>query len=487
MTKRRALSVVATSPRQSGGDPLRAALIAALAAEKKAKAKLAGHVQAIQRAEQQIGVSETKVGEARTNIDAAKTAFAGELADALARGAAMPATSSAVKAAEAAVSDAGRTLDAVRVARDRLKSDLRTHEIDLHLAEMDVAAAVDGCLIPTVEKLLALGEAARVQMWQCAEILNELRAPGGRDPYFRVEIQVGRRPAAQRDGEAARPDRAARDADPLQGPEHRRRRRDRVLAQRRRAAPRGRPDGRSAAAAAGRLNADQDGESEIKMTDGLDQLAEPAASEQPTKRPAAKSLPRAPNGKWRAPLPSETVETVLSEQPVAEPVLADHPQQPKRSKQSRPFTAADRVRIANLVAAGLSAAEIAARTHRGLPQVSRIVRELSSSTKPTSVPVLVGDSKASCSAKTWAALAAAARRRSVEPATLAVQIVDGTLRRGSVDAVIHSDAELVDDLRTLRLVIDLEAVGRVNGDAGPRAPRDYRLRGLALAHGERAG
>jgi hypothetical protein len=59
-------------------------------------------------------------------------------------------------------------------------------------------------------------------------------------------------------------------------------------------------------------------------------------------------------------------------------------------------------------------------------------------------------------------------------------IVDGVLRHGSVDAAINGDGEIVDDLRTVQLVLNLEAVGRENG-----AHRDYKLRGLALAHGER--
>jgi hypothetical protein len=160
-----------------------------------------------------------------------------------------------------------------------------------------------------------------------------------------------------------------------------------------------------------------------------------------------------------------------------------------KSKSYTPITEADRVRIGNLVAAGLSTAAIAAKVRRGVPQVSRIVRELAASTKPptsVSVPVLMADSKVSCPAKTWAALAAAARRRSVEPAHLAVMIIDGVLRRGSIDAAIHADAEHVSaDGRDLRVqvVLDLEAVG----STGPRACRDYRLRGVALAYGERAG
>jgi hypothetical protein len=83
----------------------------------------------------------------------------------------------------------------------------------------------------------------------------------------------------------------------------------------------------------------------------------------------------------------------------------------KRSKPHTPFTAGDRLRIANLVAAGLTVAQIAAKINRGLPQTSRIVKELTSSTKPTSVPLQLRDSKANCPAKTWDLLEAAARRR----------------------------------------------------------------------------
>jgi hypothetical protein len=147
-----------------------------------------------------------------------------------------------------------------------------------------------------------------------------------------------------------------------------------------------------------------------------------------------------------------------------------------------PFTDADRVRIKNLVAAGLSAPEIAAKIHRGTPQVSRIVREIRQATKPTSVPVLISDSKTTCPVKTWAALEAAARRRSTDPARLLVQIADGVLRHGSIDAALREDAELVDDLRVVQLVLTLEAPRRANGSTG----RDYRLRSLALAHSERA-
>ena len=46
----------------------------------------------------------------------------------------------------------------------------------------------------------------------------------------------------------------------------------------------------------------------------------------------------------------------------------------------------------------------------------------------------------------------------------------------------NGDGELRDDLRNVQLVLNLEAVGRATGDG-----RDYRLKGIGLAHGERAG
>jgi hypothetical protein len=179
------LKLVTSSARQTGGDPLRAALSDALAGEKKAKAKLAAHHAAIKRADEQVTASERKLEELQAESAAAKSAYAGELAQAVAAAAStIPGTPKALREAEVKVGDAEKTLEAVRVARDRLKGDLRGVEIDAHLSEMDVAAAVDAALAPSVEKLLALGEANRVTMYQCVAALSELRSGAGRDPYF---------------------------------------------------------------------------------------------------------------------------------------------------------------------------------------------------------------------------------------------------------------------------------------------------------------
>jgi hypothetical protein len=218
------------------------------------------------------------------------------------------------------------------------------------------------------------------------------------------------------------------------------------------------------------------------MSDDLQLLdPQPAVIEPPTK-PVPKPRP-----KRRATPPPAPSEMVL-EQPVAEALPASS-QKPRQSKPRQPFTPGERAAIERLARNGVAPNEIAKAINRGSnhPQVALYVRQLGLAAKQTSsVPVVISDSKVTCSGKTWAALAAAARRRSVEPAMLAVQIIDGVLRRGSVDAVTNSDGELVDDLRTVQLVLNLEAVGRANGD-GTHAPRDYRLRGVALAHGERAG
>jgi hypothetical protein len=131
---------------------------------------------------------------------------------------------------------------------------------------------------------------------------------------------------------------------------------------------------------------------------------------------------------------------LLEPQPAAAPLAAESaPTKSKRSKPHTPFSQADRLRIQNLIASGLTAAQIAERMHRGLPQVSRVVREISEAAKPTSVPVLINDSKTTCSAKLWTALSAAARRRNASPANLLIQIAEGVLKRGSVDSVLHTE------------------------------------------------
>jgi hypothetical protein len=84
----------------------------------------------------------------------------------------------------------------------------------------------------------------------------------------------------------------------------------------------------------------------------------------------------------------------------------------------------------------MSAPEIATRIHGGLPQVSKVVREINEATKPTSVPLALGDAKTTCPVKVWDLLAAAAKRRGLDPAHLALAIMEGVLKRGSVDAAI---------------------------------------------------
>jgi hypothetical protein len=169
-------------------------------------------------------------------------------------------------------------------------------------------------------------------------------------------------------------------------------------------------------------------------------------------------------------------------QPPSEPLPESAP--PKRSKPRHPFTPGERAAIERLARSGTPANEIAKLIRRGsnYSQVALLVRQLGLA-KPTSVQLQVGASKANCPTKILDLLEAAARRQSVKPALLAVQLITGVLQHGSIDAVLRDDAAaLVDDLRNVQLVLNLEAVGRANG-----ACRDYRLRSVAVAHGERPG
>jgi hypothetical protein len=141
------------------------------------------------------------------------------------------------------------------------------------------------------------------------------------------------------------------------------------------------------------------------------------------------------------------------------------PAPPQRAKTQR-FTQADRVRIWNLLRSGLSAAQIAVKLGRGVPQVSKLVKELDGA-PPRSVALQVGDTKASLPTKTWDMVIAAAKRRSVEPAVLLAQICQGIVEHGSIDRAVHADANhIATDGRSLRVVqisIDFEALDRCGG------------------------
>jgi DNA-binding NarL/FixJ family response regulator len=199
------------------------------------------------------------------------------------------------------------------------------------------------------------------------------------------------------------------------------------------------------------------------MADGLALLEQPAASEQPIPKLSQKRRPQlSPSEKEKirelaargqtaneiarklVDRPPRQVRDAMRAMGLAKPIppapaastsSPRAPTKPKQSKPHQPFTAGDRVRIANLVATGLSAAQIAERIHRGLPQVSRIVREItSSSTKPTETSLQLN-----VPARTMTALEAAARRRHLKPATLAAELIDNVVRHGSVTETLRGE------------------------------------------------
>jgi hypothetical protein len=132
--------------------------------------------------------SERKVEQARAGIDAARHAFAGEMADALAAGRAIPATSSAVKMADAAATDAERTASAVGVARDRLRSDLRGIEIDVSIADLGIIAEVNKLAWPSLEVLVERCEKALAIAIPGFAVLSFLNSSLGAGANERVHI-----------------------------------------------------------------------------------------------------------------------------------------------------------------------------------------------------------------------------------------------------------------------------------------------------------
>ena len=115
--------------------------------------------------------------------------------------------------------------------------------------------------------------------------------------------------------------------------------------------------------------------------------------------------------------------------------LADEQLLTGRKPVSRPFTDADRATIAALARTGLSSNEIAKRVGRGVPQVTRVVRSFGLA-EPSSIALTL-----SLKRRSFEMLEAAARRRNTEPARLLVEIVEGVLKRGSVDRAIAASVE----------------------------------------------
>jgi hypothetical protein len=163
-------------------DPLRQRLATAINRAKVARERLAAHRAAIDRCHTQVAVAEKNAEAAHADIATAHDQYADELAHAVASGAeTLPTESVVVRAATTKADDGDRTVQAIRVALAKLTSELRNCEVDVFLADNDVIAAVNSLIAPIGEKMLEQGEMARRTLFECAAILNFLRAPGG-DP-----------------------------------------------------------------------------------------------------------------------------------------------------------------------------------------------------------------------------------------------------------------------------------------------------------------
>jgi hypothetical protein len=171
MSSKRRLAIV---PPSRPADPARLRLNAAIKGAAKAKLALAEHQQAIRRAGEQLAESERQVEKARASVDAARHNFEGELAEAIAAGRAIPATSQVLGRADAAVAEAARTAEAVRAARDLLKADLRSVEVELRLADLDVLCKVNALTAPSVERLVVEAERASATLTRASAVLRYL-------------------------------------------------------------------------------------------------------------------------------------------------------------------------------------------------------------------------------------------------------------------------------------------------------------------------
>jgi hypothetical protein len=185
MAKQRRLAVV--DPVGQAADPARSALAGAIRKAQLASERLVAHKAAIDRCHTQVATAEKHAEAAHAKIATAQDQYADELAQAVASGAAtLPTESAVVRAATTKADDADRTAQAVRTALTKLQSELRACEVDVFLADNDVIVAVNSLVAPIAEQMLARGEAARRTLFECAAILNFLRAPRGdpRDDFF---------------------------------------------------------------------------------------------------------------------------------------------------------------------------------------------------------------------------------------------------------------------------------------------------------------
>jgi hypothetical protein len=153
-------------------------LAAAIKNAAEAKAKLAAHRAAIKRADEQVTASERRLEERQAETAQAKSAYAGQLAQAVAAGAStIPGTPKGLRDAELKEADAANTLDAVRVAATRLKGDLRGVEIDVPVADLVIIAEINKLARPEIEAEIERGETALTQAISSCVFLSFLSAP----------------------------------------------------------------------------------------------------------------------------------------------------------------------------------------------------------------------------------------------------------------------------------------------------------------------
>jgi hypothetical protein len=177
------LRLIASPQRQSGDDPARAALAAAIEALTQAKADLVANETAESRGRILVAEKETELERASANVAASRDAQADAFAEAIAAARPLPA-SVAVQAAITAETEAQIALEGARTGLSRIQSDRAEKRAAIDAAEQAVSVAVAVVTSPAIAELVARAERNLADLIRDAAVLRYLHHPFG-DPSDR--------------------------------------------------------------------------------------------------------------------------------------------------------------------------------------------------------------------------------------------------------------------------------------------------------------
>jgi len=191
------LKVVSARKDRVNEDPLRVALVAALAAKAEADEAVKRQRSGIDRARSLVRAAESAVEEAEKGVTTAREAHAAAIADASANDTAPPA--SGMRMARLAKVEAEDEVEAAKAALAQLKADLPAVEANARAAAVAIDAAISLILAPYARQLLAKAIALKSQY---SPVIAELWAifqdtPAGKPFDQHFDAQKGQAPLAE--------------------------------------------------------------------------------------------------------------------------------------------------------------------------------------------------------------------------------------------------------------------------------------------------